>query len=120
MSILLLILQELEIVLDLAYWVDCQNDWIGKIQQRWEMLLHHLLSHRKVASIIISRRKMYYRDSKIRMIKPLCFKLLLYIQMDFKEGMYKVKDLSLAEWGRKEIELAEAEMPGLMSLRKEF
>jgi len=40
--------------------------------------------------------------------------------MDFKEGMYKVKDLSLAEWGRKEIELAEAEMPGLMSLRKEF
>lgn len=40
--------------------------------------------------------------------------------MDFKEGMYKVKDLSLAEWGRKEIELAEAEMPGLMSLRKEY
>jgi adenosylhomocysteinase len=33
---------------------------------------------------------------------------------------YKVKDLSLAEWGRKEILLAEAEMPGLMSLRKEF
>jgi len=33
---------------------------------------------------------------------------------------YKVKDISQAEWGRKEIELAEAEMPGLMSLRKEF
>lgn len=33
---------------------------------------------------------------------------------------YKVKDISLAEWGRKEIELAEAEMPGLMSLRREF
>jgi len=33
---------------------------------------------------------------------------------------YKVKDLSLAEWGRKEIELAEAEMPGLMSLRTEY
>ncbi|KGE15486.1 adenosylhomocysteinase [Sphingobacterium deserti] len=33
---------------------------------------------------------------------------------------YKVKDISLAEWGRKEIELAEAEMPGLMSLRTEF
>jgi len=32
----------------------------------------------------------------------------------------KVKDISLAEWGRKEIELAEAEMPGLMSLRAEF
>jgi len=33
---------------------------------------------------------------------------------------YKVKDISLAEYGRKEIKLAEAEMPGLMSLRKEF
>ncbi|WP_339610097.1 adenosylhomocysteinase [uncultured Planktosalinus sp.] len=33
---------------------------------------------------------------------------------------YKVKDISLAAWGRKEIELAEAEMPGLMSLREEF
>ncbi|NQY67707.1 MAG: adenosylhomocysteinase, partial [Flavobacteriales bacterium] len=33
---------------------------------------------------------------------------------------YKVKDISLAEWGRKEITIAEAEMPGLMSLRKEF
>ena len=32
----------------------------------------------------------------------------------------QVKDMSLAEWGRKEIKLAEAEMPGLMSLRKEF
>jgi len=33
---------------------------------------------------------------------------------------YKVKDIQLAEWGRREIRLAEAEMPGLMSLRKEF
>lgn len=33
---------------------------------------------------------------------------------------YKVKDISLAEWGRKEIRLAEAEMPGLMSLRDEY
>jgi adenosylhomocysteinase len=33
---------------------------------------------------------------------------------------YKVKDISLADWGRKEIELAEAEMPGLMALREEF
>ena len=33
---------------------------------------------------------------------------------------FKVKDLALAEWGRKEIQLAEAEMPGLMSLREEF
>jgi adenosylhomocysteinase len=33
---------------------------------------------------------------------------------------YKVKDISLAEWGRKEIQLAEAEMPGLMAIREEF
>ena len=33
---------------------------------------------------------------------------------------YKVKDISLAGWGRREIELAEAEMPGLMSIREEY
>ena len=37
-----------------------------------------------------------------------------------KKPAYKVKDIALADWGRKEIKLAEAEMPGLMSLRKEF
>ena len=33
---------------------------------------------------------------------------------------YKVKDMSLADWGRKEISLAEAEMPGLMALREQY
>ena len=33
---------------------------------------------------------------------------------------YKVKDMGLAEWGRKEIKLAEAEMPGLMAIRAEY
>ena len=33
---------------------------------------------------------------------------------------YKVADISLADWGRKEISIAEKEMPGLMSLREEF
>ena len=33
---------------------------------------------------------------------------------------FKVKDLALAEWGRKEILLAQEEMPGLMSLREEY
>ena len=33
---------------------------------------------------------------------------------------FKVADLTLAPWGRKEIELAEVEMPGLMALRAEF
>ncbi|MCF8495092.1 MAG: adenosylhomocysteinase [Alphaproteobacteria bacterium] len=36
------------------------------------------------------------------------------------ENDYKVKDISLADWGRKEITLAEAEMPGLMALRSEY
>lgn len=39
---------------------------------------------------------------------------------DVERLPYKVKDISLAEWGRKEIKIAEAEMPGLMSLREEF
>src|ERR1043165_6185709 len=33
---------------------------------------------------------------------------------------YKIKDISVADWARKEIKLAEAEMPGLMALRKEY
>ena len=40
-------------------------------------------------------------------------------QIDFSLK-YKVADMSLAEWGRKEIRLAEAEMPGLMSIRAEY
>jgi adenosylhomocysteinase len=39
------------------------------------------------------------------------------IDFDLK---YKVADISLAEWGRKEIRLAEAEMPGLMAIREEY
>ena len=37
-----------------------------------------------------------------------------------KENDYKISDINLADWGRKEISLAEKEMPGLMSLRKEY
>ena len=50
--------------------------------------------------------------------------LFLNITMETKTELktmnYKVKDISLADWGRKEITLAEAEMPGLMSLREEY
>jgi adenosylhomocysteinase len=41
-------------------------------------------------------------------------------QADTKKLPYKVKDISLADWGRREIMLAENEMPGLMSLRKKY
>ena len=40
--------------------------------------------------------------------------------MNIKTTNYKVKDISLADWGRKEIRLAESEMPGLMSIREEY
>ena len=42
------------------------------------------------------------------------------MESEVEKLTHKVKDISLAEWGRKEIILAEAEMPGLMSLREEF
>jgi len=56
---------------------------------------------------------------------------MYYLCINYKKNMennlavdtyipYKVKDIALAEWGRKEISLAEAEMPGLMALREEF
>ncbi|MFZ5946858.1 MAG: adenosylhomocysteinase [Stygiobacter sp.] len=40
--------------------------------------------------------------------------------VELEKPQYKVKDISLADWGRKEIKLAETEMPGLMSLRKKY
>src|ERR1700712_2751487 len=49
-------------------------------------------------------------------MKPMSTKTL---SVDLKLP-YKVKDMSLAEWGRKEIRLAEAEMPGLMAIRAEY
>jgi adenosylhomocysteinase len=52
---------------------------------------------------------------------PNISKKIQLINMSTTERLaYKVKDISLAEWGRKEIRLAEAEMPGLMSLREEY
>src|SRR3546814_17670968 len=36
------------------------------------------------------------------------------------EGDYKIADISLADWGRKEIDIAEHEMPGLMSIRRKY
>jgi adenosylhomocysteinase len=58
--------------------------------------------------------------ARIGNFEPSHLKLKSMSTIDTAYIPFKVKDLSLAEWGRKEIELAEAEMPGLMSLRKEF
>jgi len=64
-------------------------------------------------------------DHDVNCIKAmLTFAAKIYKQMANEAAtekmQYKVKDISLAEWGRKEMDLAEAEMPGLMSLREEF
>jgi adenosylhomocysteinase len=58
-----------------------------------------------------------YEDFYARIILLLCFQMLLNM-VETTYLPYKVKDIKLAEWGRKEIRLAEAEMPGLMALRK--
>jgi adenosylhomocysteinase len=51
----------------------------------------------------------------------LCSRIFKKLNMqETKTLRYKVKDLSLADWGRREIELAEAEMPGLMALREKY
>jgi len=42
------------------------------------------------------------------------------LKNDVKTLPFKVKDISLAEWGRKEMKLAEAEMPGLMAIREKY
>ena len=44
----------------------------------------------------------------------------LVVEKSVDKLPYKVKDISLAEWGRKEMKLAEVEMPGLMALRNEY
>jgi hypothetical protein len=48
------------------------------------------------------------------------FKNIMQAQMVDQNLKYKVKDINLAKWGRLEIELAEAEMPGLMALRAQY
>lgn len=53
------------------------------------------------------------------LLKSLNMSTLTRNKIDF-DLKYKVKDISLAEWGRKEIRLAEAEMPGLMAIREEY
>lgn len=55
-------------------------------------------------------------------LPPLAASKLKFNEMEttVEKLPFKVKDLSLADWGRKEIQLAEAEMPGLMSLREEY
>jgi len=53
-------------------------------------------------------------------LRPKTKDYLMSNTAETKKLPYKVKDIALAEWGRKEINLAEAEMPGLMSLREEY
>ncbi len=60
----------------------------------------------------------------IFIIRPIHLILLQFNKINMSEAKtqlpYKVKDITLSEWGRKELRLAEAEMPGLMAIRKEY
>jgi adenosylhomocysteinase len=64
-------------------------------------------------------RLFYLPDYPNFAVNSLLTDLMIHTQ-NTKKAPYKVKDISLAAWGRKEIELAEAEMPGLMAIREEF
>src|SRR5262245_24621636 len=80
---------------------------------------------------VVSRRWIHFQISKIN-IQPLTINLKEIVMTQTlerpKSGKkpaaakleFRVKDLSLAEWGRKEIMLAEQEMPGLMAVREEY
>src|SRR5450755_3120150 len=60
-----------------------------------------------------------FRPDKTRIIPQNCMKERPVAQVETRLP-YKVADMSLAEWGRKEIMLAENEMPGLMALRNKY
>jgi len=51
---------------------------------------------------------------------PIIKNKIFFMEITDKQLTYKVKDINLADWGRREIQLAEAEMPGLMSLREQY
>ena len=54
------------------------------------------------------------------LLQPIYKEIIIKMSNTQEKLNFKVKDISLADWGRKEINLAEAEMPGLMSLREEY
>jgi adenosylhomocysteinase len=75
---------------------------VGIFLRQYSFIERHLVSHRDFVDL-----QTKHKDTNMNT------KTTPYIA-------FKVKDISLADWGRKEIELAEAEMPGLMSLREEY
>jgi adenosylhomocysteinase len=75
-------------------------------KEAWDFLSYHYLCSLK-------KRAVFRTLTKVKIKIDMSTKTMPYVP-------YKVKDLSLADWGRKEILLAEAEMPGLMALREEY
>jgi len=78
---------------------------------KWPLRFHSLLFHDSIQAFDFNKERLYFCRLKQR------------YTMESKTSQvvaYKVKDMSLAEWGRKEIMLAEKEMPGLMALREEY
>lgn len=91
-----------------AYLLDFSGDLYGQtIEVR---LLQFIRPEKRFDSLEQLRQAMKQdKEIAIKMIKT-----------QNQEGQYKVADMSLAPWGRREIEIAESEMPGLMSLRAKY
>src|SRR5687768_15589106 len=88
----------------------------GRPRQRRFLALHGCASSAQSRSHVRARSARAARHDTGRQERPA---LIRHTERDMAEK-YKVADLSLADWGRKEIQIAETEMPGLMQLRKEF
>lgn len=91
-----------------AYMLNFSGDIYGQMIQI--TLLQFIRPERRFSSVEQLRQAMKQdKEIAIKMIKT-----------EKQEGQYKVADMSLAPWGRREIEIAESEMPGLMSLRAKY
>ena len=69
---------------------------------------------------LLNFRALTYDNSKYYYHKGFVLSTVLEKTNIIESVNYKIKDISLADWGRKEIELAQAEMPGLMAIREEY
>lgn len=91
-----------------AYLLDFSGDLYG---QEIEVCLLQFIRPEKRFDSLEQLRQAMKQDKEIA---------IKMIKTQNQEGQYKVADMSLAPWGRREIEIAESEMPGLMSLRAKY
>jgi len=97
---------------------------IGQNQQISELYLLHFqydVIERKITTWIKNILQIgFMTNLEAQLIYKIIFNNKYNKKMDYKENIYKVADLTTAEFGRKELEIAEYEMPGLMSAREKY